>query len=377
VQTPPVPELPPQTQAESEHELAPAEVPARPGWSAQLSSILKRALSSTRAKQEPEALEPEPPESSQEIFIEIGRQLRQRRELLSLTHDEIEQHIHVRAEFLKALEDGAFEQLPSPVQSRGMLANYAGFLDFDVDTLMLRFADALQQGHRERHPQPAPRTRSPLSVSASLPPLRTFIAGDMVFGVGAAVLLAIFAIWGVGRVMTLRAQLRPNATAPAIPAVVVATAAPTVLQEVTLIPAEDTPLAAFPLEPGGETATLNPDVNLQVNIVAVELTYMRVTVDGTVVFNGRVVPGSAYPFEAEQQIEILTGSAAALRVIYNGQDLGLMGNFGQVIDRVYTARGVVTPTSTQPPTATPTPNYTRTPTFTPSATPTLTRTPTP
>lgn len=344
---------------------------------ARLASNLKARISPAGGDPAAAAAEVEQPESSQEIYIEIGRQLRRRRELLSLTHEEIEQHIHVRAEFLKALEEGAFDQLPSPVQSRGMLANYAGFLDFDVDTLMLRFADALQQGHRERHPQPVARARSPLSVSPTLPPLRTFIAGDMVFGVGAAVLLGIFAIWGVGRVMTLRAEFHPNATAPAIPTVPAETAVPTLVQEVTLIPAGDTPLAAIPLEPGTETPTLDPDVQLQVNIVAVELTYMRVTVDGKVAFNGRVVPGSAYPFEAEQQIEILTGNAAALRVTYNGQDLGLMGNFGQVIDRVYTARGVVTPTSTQPPTATPTPNYTRTPSFTPSATPTLTRTPTP
>ena len=66
---------------------------------------------------------------------------------------------------------------------------------------------------------------------------------------------------------------------------------------------------------------------------------MRVTVDGKVQFDGRADLGSDYSFQASEQIEILVGNAAALRVNYNQRDLGLMGNFGQVIDRLYTATG--------------------------------------
>jgi cytoskeleton protein RodZ len=100
---------------------------------------------------------------------------------------------------------------------------------------------------------------------------------------------------------------------------------------------------------------------------------MRVVVDGEVQFDGRVVPGTAYPFVAESQIEVLTGNGSALRVSYNGRDLGLMGAFGEVIDRVFTAVGVATPTPTLPPTPTNTPPAT--PTLTGSETPTFTSTP--
>ena len=80
-------------------------------------------------------------QSSQEIFNDLGQQLRQRREMLSLTIEEVERHIHVRATFLSALERGALEELPSAVQTRGIFSNYASFLDLDSDLLMLRFAD--------------------------------------------------------------------------------------------------------------------------------------------------------------------------------------------------------------------------------------------
>jgi len=79
---------------------------------------------------------------------------------------------------------------------------------------------------------------------------------------------------------------------------------------------------------------------------------MRVVVDGEEVFNGRVVPGNAYPFEAEEQIEILVGSGAAIRIVYNGRDLGLLGGFGQVISNIYLADEIITPTGQPTPTPT-------------------------
>jgi hypothetical protein len=114
-------------------------------------------------------------------------------------------------------------------------------------------------------------------------------------------------------------------------------------------------------------------------VTAVERAFMRVSVDGEVVYDGRVVSGDEFKFEAESQVSILTGNAAALHVIYNGRDLGLMGNFGQVVSQIYTVAGLATPTATISPTATSTPLVTDTPkpsitpthaTETPSATPT-------
>jgi hypothetical protein len=107
----------------------------------------------------------------------------------------------------------------------------------------------------------------------------------------------------------------------------------------------------------------------------VERAFIRISVDGEVVFDGRIAPRETKVFEAVDQVVILTGNAAALRVTYNGRDLGLMGSVGEVVNRVYLISGVVTPTATIPPTptntlpVTDTPTPTSTPTFTPTATP--------
>ena len=303
-----------------------------------------------------------------EIFKEIGIELRQRRELLSLHLEEVERNTHVKAHYLDALEKGAIDKLPSTVQTRGMLSNYATFLDLDVDALLLRFADALQARHRERNPQ-KPTRKPGQPIVTAIPSIRSFIAGDMIFGIGIAILLVGFSIWGVSRVLTIQSQREVQATAPSISDVLLASPDPS---QFTVTP------ELLPAQIPGATVTIviptqNLDVNVQINLVAVERTYMRVTVDGEEVFNGRVVPGTAYPYQAETQIEVLVGSGAAIRTVYNGRDLGLMGTFGQVVNNIYLSEEIITPTALPSPTVTSTVPVTSTApstsTSTPSSTP--------
>ena len=60
-------------------------------------------------------------------------------------------------------------------------------------------------------------------------------------------------------------------------------------------------------------------------------------------------------------MEILTSNGAALQIFFNQQDLGPMGLFGQVVQQVFTASGVQTPTPTVTPTPTSTPRPSQTP----------------
>jgi cytoskeleton protein RodZ len=307
----------------------------------------------------------DPTLESNQIFKEIGAELRQRRELLSLHLDEVERNTHVKAHYLEALEKGAMQDLPSTVQTRGMLSNYATFLDLDVDALLLRYADALQARHREKNPQKAVRQpRQP--IVANIPPIRSLMAGDMIFGIGVAILLIGFSIWGINRVLMIQGERGVQPTTPPISQILLATPNPSSITDtptLVQISAIDGPTATI------EIPTQNLDVNVQINLVAVERTFMRVVVDGKEVFNARVVPGTAYPFEAENQIEVLVGSGAAIRVVYNSRDLGLMGGLGQVVNNIYLADAITTPTSL------PTPLPTKTPLVTTTGLPSLTPVP--
>jgi cytoskeleton protein RodZ len=180
-----------------------------------------------------------------------------------------------------------------------------------------------------------------------------------------------FVIWGINRVLTLQSSQEIQPTAPSISDVLLATSDPSLFTVTpTFLPVE-----SFP---GEATATIiiptvNVNISVQVNLVAVERTYMRVVVDDEVVFNGRTIPGNAYLFEAEDQVEVLVGNGAAVRVVYNGKDLGLMGAFGQVVYNIYRAEEIITPTPL--PTPTPTNTLPPSPTLRPTITPVPSGTP--
>ena len=314
--------------------------------------------------------------SSRAIFTEIGQHLRQRREALNMTLGEIEQHTRVRLHYLQCLEAGDYSQFPPPVQTRGLLSNYASFLDLDADALLLRYAEGLQVQRLERLPeQPAKSGIGRWVSKINIPILSSFVASDLLFGVGVVLLLVVLAFWGASRIIAARSQSVVEVTAPSISDILLASPVSTM----GMLEATPSPLAGMFTPGEGMPATVEPtlsqNIHVQLNITAVERTWMRVVVDGKVKFEGRTVPDSAYPYEAEKQIEILTGNAAALRITYNQRDLGPMGNFGEVVDVIYTAKGILEPTAIPTATGTPTPRLSPTPTRTP--TPMVTPSPAP
>jgi cytoskeletal protein RodZ len=309
-------------------------------------------------------------------MAEIGAMLRERRELISLTVDEVERHTHLRAVFVKALEEGAFDKLPSTVQTRGMLSNYASFLDLDVDTVLLRYADALQARRHEKYAE-TPREKIQTQVTPSMPVLRTFIAGDLIFGVVMIAVIVGLAIWGVGRLVSSEDEIQAQPTAPVV--FELGSPAPTYTPVLTFVAVDDPSVANSGTEvvdaaATSEIAVSTSTANVVVSVFAIERVFVRISVDGELVFEGRMAPRETKLFEANDQVVVLTGDGSALRITYNGTDLGLMGGQGEVISRVYLITGVATPTATIPPTPTNTPLTT--PTFTPTSTSTSTATPT-
>jgi hypothetical protein len=79
-------------------------------------------------------------------------------------------------------------------------------------------------------------------------------------------------------------------------------------------------------------------------------------------------PGDQLEYTGEENIELLTGNAGGLRVVFNGQDQGPLGDLAQVVERVWSPRGIVTPTATITPTLTITPEQSTTPSSTPTST---------
>jgi len=303
---------------------------------------------------------------------EIGRSLLEARERLGLTLDEAERATRIRASHLQALERGDFDALPSPVQVRGFLNNYADFLGLDANAILLQYAETLQSRRTRFAPGATfkePATRPSVQVHSRRP---RWLTSDLF--IAAAITLGILAIliWGGNRVMAI---LRPQVVSTEVVSdILIPSFTPTLAETSQPITSAST---SDPAVPPGQTVIptqpiffgLADSVNL--GIVVEARTWLRVVVDGSETFRDRVIVGEVLEFQGEQVIELTTGNGAGLHVFYNGQDQGLLGDVGQVVIRLWTLEGVLTPTATVTRTPTETPRVSETPTSTstPIATP--------
>jgi transcriptional regulator with XRE-family HTH domain len=314
----------------------------------------------------------------------LGTLLRQKREALGLTLEEVERRTYIRQKYLVGIEADDHSQIPSVAQARGFIRSYASFLGLDVDETIARVG-----GTRPRPPQAppasarvAPEARRPLATRAS--PWRRFMRLDVVLSTGLSVLVIGLLAWGAVQLARFLANENPSAAATdsfgaglAQPTSSEATAALSLGEAGSKLTSEPLPLVP------GERVTAAPTplggvyTSVRVRLEAVHRGYVKVIVDGKDQFAGRLPPGQHLDFEGTQSVAIITGDGAAIRVVYNDVDQGTQGGVGEPVIRVWTLAGMKTPTPSVTPTATPTvpptstPRITATRTYEPSATPGL------
>jgi cytoskeletal protein RodZ len=268
---------------------------------------------------------------------ELGEILRQAREAKGLSLAQVEKAIKIRSTYLQALEDGQYELLPAAVYIKGFLKNYAQFLGLDPQEVLSLYQ---APGVTTAAPFVPPMLNEPLEP-ASL--RRWWRVGLLLLTIAALVI----AWWGYQRYYGILPWARPTATPTTRPTSIVTTAAttpPTLPATATRAPT-GTPTPT-------RTRTLTPTpVRLALGIEIVgSRSWVLVTADGQRVFAGILEPGAADSWTARERISLRSGNAGAVRVTLNGEDLGLFGGVGEVVEVEWTAPGV--PTRTPVPTPT-------------------------
>ncbi|MCQ3931478.1 MAG: hypothetical protein DPW16_13555 [Chloroflexi bacterium] len=333
----------------------------------------------------------------------LGAQFRRAREDRRLTFEQIERQTRIRAHYLEAIELGNFGVIPSPVQLRGFIRNYARAVGLDPDLMLGQVEEALaNSGSRRqkktkkdtisgntppdgsvvipdtletyRAPVIVPRashsnievTAAPTYAPRNRNPLRT------IFAVIVATLLTGVIIGGLLVAINDLAEKsnQPTRPSPLVeinninnPPPIIATSTPTFGGVVVPPPSTN------------QTLEFNSSSSLYISIAAVQRAWVRVTTDGAIQFEGILAPGDGLGYPADQSITLKTTNAGGLQVTINGQEFRL-GEPRQSFEQTFTLDGLITPTFA--PTNTPTITYTPSATNTPGAsiTPTLTETPT-
>src|SRR5258708_366278 len=308
----------------------------------------------------------------------LGQELRKARETRGLTLEQAERQTRIRAKYLDALEQGHHYALPSAVQARGFLRNYARFLNLDGD-MMVAWFDSAQSGRKRRRQKPVQRPgmddptltsegrgtmgRRPADPEALIrasQPLSTveereqqkrrgnFLGTLLSSGVALVALAALLILGGIGLQSLISQGNKPGTILSAVPG----DGSTTRPALVATSPATATVLRPTPL-PIPATATQLPTNNspvggVSVSLQIVERTWLRVTVDGAVAFIGSPPPNTVQQYQGKE-VQVRVANGAGVHAIVNGHDYGILGARGEIKELTFTPDSANPPTSNAPP----------------------------
>jgi cytoskeleton protein RodZ len=308
----------------------------------------------------------------------LGARLRQKREALGLGLEDVESRIRIRAKHLQAIESDDLSSFASAAQAKGFLRTYALFLDvpFESATHPIGATEPTAPApmvvlipRREQDTTPTvkrnvaydgmPKTvtgpRRAIARWLRMEVLVIFMAGIMVLG--------LFA-WGINT-MILTTSATPLAASgtPLTPTGSLAAASGTFAASpnAALSATPSAPATPIPGVPSTPRPTLYPTpgggvyTTVRVRVLIRQSAFLKVEVDGAVVFAGRVNEGDTFEYDGKRTVTVSTGDGAAIQVAYNGADQGVLGAFGEIVSRTWNLSGLVQATATPFPTATVTP----------------------
>lgn len=265
---------------------------------------------------------------------ELGTRLREARESQGLSLAQAAADTRILQQSLVALEDGAYQRLPSDVVTRGFIRNYAQYLGLAADELIELY-------RRERGATDKIRI-----VAATTPPRTRSYVMPSFFGVFfvtvALVGMAYVALNAVGRFSEgSQAAAPPTATIPPpsplptatpgpAPAIVVpsstAPAGPTALAQATAGPAGAAPPTAAP--PADRSPTPAAPIVVEIFVPSArggESSWVRIQTDGNTAFEGIMRAGERQTFEAQRRVLIRAGNPTDVQVVVNGLQQGALG----------------------------------------------------
>ncbi|MCI0396277.1 MAG: DUF4115 domain-containing protein [Chloroflexi bacterium] len=301
---------------------------------------------------------------------ELGTILREAREARGLTLAEAQDATRISARFLEALEKTQYEALPTPVHVRGYLRNYARFLGLDPKPLLERY-----EFSKGRRSSPVyNHTNGDISPDTPIPPRddqpffspvnleipggrreggsiqRLFIIVALLITLGLIANRFIPLLTGrgdgtealttgindtVNQIINNGGEQDGQGSEPA--AGDAEDEAPPNTEPITAtnrnapiqIPTATATRPALP-------ATLEV-INLRLEIT--ERTWVQVTIDGEMVYEGQAVKDDLLEWEAAQEAKVLTGNAAGVFVTINEIQLGRLGGRGEVVEETWTTTG--------------------------------------
>ncbi len=290
--------------------------------------------------------------------VYLGEQLRTAREAKDLTLQETERATRIRIKYLEALEQGDYSNM-TPVQAQGFLRNYARFLNLDFDLLMAEIAEEKGRSRRLRTLLPtAPREETPtgsmpraITQTASAPAYRPrasrarrgFLGNILIVLVAGVIVIGV--VFGVMQILDRLVASETRSSTDAIPTPSPSLDETPVNDQAALPPAETLPVGETPSLAGPVyTPPTLTGTGVNVMIRVVQRSWIRITTDGTVQYEGNANEGEILNYSGQQSVGVRASNAAGLELTVNNMPQGILGGRGELFDQTFTLGSLPGPT---------------------------------
>lgn len=239
--------------------------------------------------------------------MNLGEVLASARKDSAITVDDLSAALSIRAGLLIDMERNNFDKCGGDVYARGHLRNIAPLLGLDSAMLISLYnaehsmeSTSLNEQLIENNITKVPHERKNIS-----------------WKVPATSSLAILLVVGVVQIVQSNTSDQPTPQA-------VASATPTELSPTPTV-TEPTVEPSAPASAAKVSMALSASSSVRVDIV----------IEGTHVFKGQMLAGESKSFDSDSSISVYFSDAGALDVTVNGENLGRLGDAGEVLRRTF------------------------------------------
>jgi cytoskeleton protein RodZ len=295
--------------------------------------------------------EPAPPDS-------LGEWLRRAREAKGVDLEQAEIDTRIRQRYLEAMEGNDLSSLPDDVVGRGFVRNYALYLGLSPDEALRRSGWTVPSLPGPGRPDvgsaatPLSPGFRPLEMDLFVRERRRPVLLIVLLVLLAAALVSLGAYYGYPWYSGYLPRWGQQAAAPTH----TATTAPAPTQTLAVsVSATEVPTTGStatvdtPAPPATVTPTRTPTrtptptrrvyTGITIELAFRDLSWVQVTLDGVRVFQGELDAGGTLTWTAERQVVLRVGNAGAVVVTINGEELGTLGEEGEVVDRIFEILG--------------------------------------
>lgn len=312
---------------------------------------------------------------SKRIEKSFGEILRAKRKSLGYSLKEVAQILKIKLSYLRALEEEDFKKLPPPVYVQGFLKHYARFLKLAQEVVLKRYKleqdilENLNKRQSERLVYQSKIKPNPLlSISPRLLKIVFIILGLIIFfiylgweisGFSSPPFLSIISPPDNKRINTDSLTVTGKTDRGAEVFIngqkifidpegnfreqIVLSGGLNILEILARNKLgrerkeERKILVSLPFDfeaqvPQGEEQQDHKLEEIQLTIkIENSATWVSVDTDGVNVFQGTMLPETSQDFKAKEKITLTSGKAGNTYIIFNGQDLGNLGEPGEVV----------------------------------------------